>query len=104
MGAWGDWFTRYVSPPWSQFFYYRETHNDYLQFAAESGLLALLALGWLFWRLLGRIGAGMRSGDPRKRPLLAAVMAAVIASALPEVLAFNPHLPAHAVRLAAGSL
>jgi len=76
MRAWGELFTRYVSPPWSQFFYYRETHNDYLQFAAESGLLALLALGWLFWRLLGRIGAGMRSGDPRKWPLWAAVTAA----------------------------
>ncbi len=100
MGAWGELFTRYVSPPWSQFFYYRETHNDYLQFAAESGLLALLALGWLFWRLLGRIGAGMRSGDPRKWPLLAAVMAAVIASALHELVDFNLHVPANAVLLA----
>src|SRR5258708_3834454 len=97
MGAWGELFTRYVSPPWSQFFYYRETHNDYLQFAAESGLLALLALGWLFWRLLGRIGAGMRSGDPRKWPLLAAVMAAVIANALHQLVDFNLPVPPNAV-------
>jgi hypothetical protein len=88
MGAWGELFTRYVSPPWSQFFYYRETHNDYLQFAAESGLLALLALGWLFWRLLGRIGSEMRSGEPVKWLLLAAVSAAVIASALHELVDF----------------
>jgi O-antigen ligase/tetratricopeptide (TPR) repeat protein len=100
MGAWGELFTRYVSPPWSQFFYYRETHNDYLQFAAESGLIGLLALGWLFWRLLGRIGAGMRSGDPRKWPLLAAVMAAVVATALHELVDFNLHVPANAVLLA----
>jgi O-antigen ligase/tetratricopeptide (TPR) repeat protein len=100
MGAWGELFTRYVSPPWSQFFYYRETHNDYLQFAAESGLIAMLALGWLFWRLLGRIGTGMRSGDPRKWPLLAAVMAGVIASALHELVDFNLHVPANAVLLA----
>ncbi|HVA40142.1 MAG TPA: O-antigen ligase family protein, partial [Candidatus Binataceae bacterium] len=100
MGAWGELFTRYVSPPWSQFFYYRDAHNDYLQFAAESGLFALLALGWLWWRLLHRIGAAMRSGDPRKWPLLAAVMAAVIATALHELVDFNLHVPANAMLLA----
>ena len=100
MGAWGELFTRYVSPPWSQFFYYRDAHNDYVQFAAESGLIALLALGWLFWRILGRIGRAMRSGDPRKWPLLAAVVAAVIATALHELIDFNLHVPANAVLLA----
>lgn len=100
MGAWGELFTRYVSPPWSQFFYYRDAHNDYVQFAAESGLIALLALGWLFWRILGRIGRAMRAGDPRKWPLLAAVVAAVIATALHELIDFNLHVPANAVLLA----
>ena len=100
MGAWGELFTRYVSPPWSQFFYYRDVHNDYVQFAAECGLVALLALGWLCWRLLYRIGAAMRSGDPRKWPLLAAVMAAVIATALHELIDFNLHVPANAILLA----
>jgi tetratricopeptide (TPR) repeat protein len=100
MGVWGELFTRYVSPPWSQFFYYRDTHNDYLQFAAESGLVALLALGWVCWRLLGRIGAAMRSGDPRKWPLLAAVVAAVAATGLHELIDFNLHVPANAALLA----
>jgi O-antigen ligase/tetratricopeptide (TPR) repeat protein len=100
MGAWGELFTRYVSPPWSQFFFYREAHNDYLQFAAEGGLLALIALAWLFVRILGRIGKAMRSGDPRKWPLLAAVVAAVIATALHELIDFNLHVPANAVLLA----
>ena len=100
MGAWGELFTRYVSPPWSQFFYYRDAHNDYVQFAAESGLIALLALGWVFWRILGRIGTAMRSGDPRKWPLLAAVFAAAIATALHELIDFNLHVPANAVLLA----
>lgn len=100
MGAWGELFTRYVSAPWSQYFYYRDAHNDYVQFAAESGLLAFLALGWLAWRLLRRIGAAMRSGDPRKWPLLAAVVAAVIATALHELIDFNLHVPANAVLLA----
>jgi O-antigen ligase/Flp pilus assembly protein TadD len=99
MGAWGELFTRYVSPPWSQFFYNRETHNDYLQFAAESGLLAALALGWLCWRLLRQIGAAMRSGDARKWPLLAAVMAVVVGVALHETVDFNLHVPANAVLL-----
>ena len=100
MGAWGELFTRYVSAPWSPYYFYREAHNDYLQFAAESGLIALLALSWFAWRLLRRIGTAMRSGDPRKWPLLAAVMAAVIATALHEMVDFNLHVPANAVLLA----
>ena len=71
-----------------------------MQFAAESGLIALLALGWVFWRVLGRIGTAMRSGDPRKWPLLAAVFAAAIATALHELVDFNLHVPANAVLLA----
>jgi tetratricopeptide (TPR) repeat protein len=99
MGSWGELFTRYVSAPWSPYFYYRDAHNDYLQFAAESGLIAVLALSWLAWRLLRRIGTSMRSGDPRKWPLLAAVMAAVIATVLHETIDFNLHVPANAVLL-----
>jgi O-antigen ligase len=99
-GAWGELFTRYESPPWSPFFYYRQTHNDYLQFVAENGFIAALALGWLFWRLLSRIGAAMRSGDPRKWPLLAAVITALIATAVHELVDFNLHVPANAVLLA----
>src|SRR6202022_5128036 len=38
--------------------------------------------------------------DPRKWPLLAAVMAAVIATALHEMVDFNLHVPANAVLLA----
>ena len=100
MGAWGELFTRYVSPPWSQFFYYRQTHNDYLQFVAESGFIALLALLWLACRLLGRIGRALRSGDPRKWPLFAAILAAVVATGLHELVDFNLHVPANAVLLA----
>jgi tetratricopeptide (TPR) repeat protein len=100
MGAWGELFTRYVSPPWSRFFYYRDAHNDYLQFAAESGLITLLALCWLCWRLLRRIAAAMRAGDPRKWPLLAAVVAGAFATALHELIDFNLHVPANAVLLA----
>lgn len=99
IGGWGELFTRYVSPPWSQYFYNREAHNDYLQFASEAGLVAALALMWLGWRLLLRIGAEMRSGDARKWPLLAAVMAAVIGTALHEMVDFNLHVPANAVLL-----
>jgi tetratricopeptide (TPR) repeat protein/O-antigen ligase len=100
MGAWGELFNRYVSPPWSRFFYYRDAHNDYLQFAAESGLITLLALSWLCWSLLRRIGAAMRVGDPRKWPLLAAVVAGALATALHELIDFNLHVPANAVLLA----
>jgi O-antigen ligase len=100
MGAWGELFNRYLSPPWSRFFYYRDAHNDYLQFTAETGLITLLAFGWLCWRLLRRIGAAMRTGDPRKWPLLAAVVTGAIATAIHELIDFNLHVPANALLLA----
>lgn len=100
LGAWGELFTRYALPPWSRYFFYREAHNDYLQFAAEAGLLAMLLLCWLAWRILRSIIGALGAGDPRKWPLLAAVVAATGAVALHEAVDFSLQVPANAVLLA----
>jgi O-antigen ligase/tetratricopeptide (TPR) repeat protein len=100
LGAWGELFTRYAPRPWSQFFFYREAHNDYLQFVAEAGFLAMLVLIWLAWRILRRIAAGLRAGDSRQWPLMAAVVAASGAMALHETVDFSLQVPANAMLLA----
>jgi O-antigen ligase/tetratricopeptide (TPR) repeat protein len=100
LGAWGELFTRYGQAPWSPYLFYREAHNDYLQFIAEAGLLAMLALVWVAWRLVRQIAAGLRAGDPRKWPLLAAVVAATGAVALHETVDFSLQIPANAMLLA----
>lgn len=99
LGSWGELFTRYASPPWSRWFFYREAHNDYLQFIDEAGLLAFVALLWLAWRILRRMVGELRRGDPRKWPILAAVLAAAAATAFHETVDFNLHIPANAVLL-----
>lgn len=100
LGVWGEMFTRYALPPWSQYLFFREAHNDYLQFLAEAGLLAMLLLIWLAWRILRRLAATLRAGDPRKWPLLAAVVAAAGAVALHETVDFSLQIPANAMLLA----
>lgn len=100
LGAWAELFTRYAPLPWSPFFFYREAHNDYIQFVAEAGALAMLVLIWLAWRILRRIAVGMRSGDARKWPLLAAVVAAAGGMALQETVDFSLQVPANAMLLA----
>lgn len=100
LGAWGEMFTRYAPRPWSRFFFYREAHNDYLQFLADAGLLAMLVLLWLAWRILRPIAVGLRVADARKWPLMAAVLAAAGGMALHETVDFNLQVPSNALLLA----
>lgn len=100
LGTWGELFTRYAPRPWSPFFFYREAHNDYLQFTDEAGVLGMLVLFWLAWRILSRIVGGLRTGDARKWPILAAVLAATGAVALHETVDFSLQIPANAMLLA----
>ena len=99
LGAWGELSTHYTAAPWSEFFFDRDAHNDYLQFLAEGGLFAFLVLAWLLWRVLRRIVAAMRTGNPLKWPLLAAIVAAAAGMAFHELVDFNLHTPANAVLL-----
>jgi tetratricopeptide (TPR) repeat protein len=96
-GAWAELSTRYTPAPWSEFFYDRDAHNDYLQFLAEGGLFAFLALAWLLWRVAARMIRAMRGGNPMKWPLLAAILAAAGGLAFHELVDFNLHTPANAI-------
>ncbi|MGH7916751.1 MAG: O-antigen ligase family protein, partial [Candidatus Binataceae bacterium] len=45
LGCWPEIFNHYLRPPWISFFY-RQAENDYLQFAAETGLAGVALLIW----------------------------------------------------------
>jgi O-antigen ligase len=53
-------------------------HNTYLQVAAETGVLGLLALGGLIITATQRIWRGFRSGDRHGAPIAAALMAGLL--------------------------
>ena len=99
LGCWGELFTRYVKPPWSPWYFFREAHDDYIQFAAETGAIGLAAFGWLAFVLIRAMRRGQRTQDPKRWPMLAAVLASVAVAGFHELFDFSLHMPANAIML-----
>jgi O-antigen ligase/tetratricopeptide (TPR) repeat protein len=95
LGAWPELFPRYESAPWSPY-YLREVHNDYLQYAAETGLAGILALIWFSILIAARGRAALRRTSAPERPLFIALGLAVVVMASHELVDFCLRIPANA--------
>jgi Tfp pilus assembly protein PilF/heme A synthase len=95
LGCWADLFPRYCRPPWSSS-WWGETHNDYLQLLAETGLLGFLCLGWVFARIGKELYIHCPATDSASFPIFAAIVSAVAATAFHEFVDFPLHLSANA--------
>jgi hypothetical protein len=58
LGGWPEVFPRYQTGPWNGY-YFREAHNDYLQYVTETGLIGSIALIW-FLGLVARCFSASR--------------------------------------------
>ena len=96
LGGWPEIFPRYQTGPWNEY-YFREAHNDYLQYFAETGLVGWLALVWFFGLAVRRAVTARRRLSSGTRPLFAALAVAVAAMALHESVDFCLHIPANAL-------
>ena len=96
LGSWPAVFPHYRRPPWSMFFA-GEAQNDYVEAAAEYGVLGLLLLGWLCWRVGYGLFQGSRSLHSRHWPLFAALIPAIAIMGFHELLDFPLQIPANAV-------
>jgi O-antigen ligase/tetratricopeptide (TPR) repeat protein len=96
LGCWRDVFPHYSKPPWSPTFW-NATHNDYVQFAAETGLLGFGLLAWFFAASLSRVWHGMRLIRPENQVLVAACLAGISAAAVHEFFDFPLQIPAYAL-------
>ena len=67
--------------------YYAHVHNVYLQYAAERGIPALLAIFWLFGKMIVDWLRGLRSGSDRF--LLHSGIAAILGTAIGGVTEYN---------------
>ena len=77
--------------------YYREAHNDYLQFAAEGGLIGLGLLGLIVAAsLLAALSAQQRRRDPLMRGISFAAIMGIIAILIHSSVDFNLQIPANA--------
>jgi O-antigen ligase/tetratricopeptide (TPR) repeat protein len=95
LGGWPEIFPRYESAPWSPY-YFREVHNDYLQYAAETGLVGILALVWFCSLIAAKGHAALRRFSATERPLFIALGLAVVVMALHELVDFCLRIPANA--------
>ncbi len=94
LGCWPELFPHYERPPWIQFFF-RRPENDYIQLAAETGLVgALIALwfGVVAWRKCRAASARLGA---RQWPLFAAITGAITGALIHEVFDFSLHTPAN---------
>jgi len=96
LGSWPAVFPHYQRPPWSMFFA-GEAQNDYVEAGAECGVLGLLLLGWLCWRLGYALARGSHFIHPRHWSLFAALIPAIVTTAFHEVLDFPLQIPANAI-------
>ena len=112
LGNWAEIFPHFISPP-SSAMWQNHAHNDYLELAAEIGVLGIVAVGWLGWRLIATLRSAASSIGPLQWPWFAAAVSAVVFAAVHELFEFNLHtspnvflfcaLAATAVRLATPS-
>ena len=96
LGGWPEIFPRYQSGPWNLYFF-REAHNDYLQYSAETGLVGLLAPAWFLALIAKSLWAARHRLSSANHTLMVALMLAATAMAFHEMVDFCLHIPANAL-------
>jgi O-antigen ligase/tetratricopeptide (TPR) repeat protein len=96
LGGWPEIFPRYQTGPWSEY-YFREAHNDYLQYITETGLIGLLAAIWFIGLAAKSLSASRHYLSLTDRPLMAALVLALATMAFHELVDFCLHVPANAL-------
>jgi len=77
---------------------YTHAHNDYLEFASETGVVGVAMLGALvFMSFLAALRAQMSRRDPLMRGVSFGAMMAIIALAIHSAVDFNLQIPANAL-------
>ncbi len=93
--SWPMVFPRYRRPPWTMFFN-GEAQNDYIEIAAECGIVGLVLLGWLCWKIARFLFEGSHWIPSRHWALFAALIPAIAIMGFHETLDFCMQIPANA--------
>lgn len=98
LGSFDRVFPRYSGPDLAV--HYTHAHNDYIQFASETGIVGAALLGLLvFMSLLAALRAQIIRRDPLMRGISFGAMMAIIALAIHSAVDFNLQIPANALTL-----
>jgi O-antigen ligase/tetratricopeptide (TPR) repeat protein len=97
LGVWTEIFPHYERPPWDNYWYWGETHNDFLQLLAETGVISFALFGLFAVLLVRELMVSLPVAATPVRPILVG-LSAVVAVALPEELFdFDLQVPANAL-------
>jgi len=95
LGTWAEIFPHYESAPRLEMAFH-QAHNDYLQLAAEVGILGLIPLICAIL-CLGHIGGQIGHVSYGQRPFLLSLGIAIAVMLLHELVDFAMHIPANAL-------
>ena len=98
LGCWPEIFPKYRSAPWS-FDFFRESHNDYLELASETGLVGFVLLASLGIAIAVRLRSSIDRLRSDVAPVYYSLIGAVIGLSLHELVDFSLHIPANAIYL-----
>jgi tetratricopeptide (TPR) repeat protein len=94
--SWSTVFPHYQRPPWTRFFS-GAAQNDYVEITCEVGIVGLVVLGWLGWKIGHYVVIGSHGIPIRHRALFAALVAAISIMGFHEALDFCMQIPANGV-------
>jgi len=92
-GSWAEVFPHYQTGPWPPMFL-RNAHNDYVETAAELGILGVAAFAMIGWRIARVIWKRWDRVSPRAQLTLAALVAGMSVEAFHELFDFSLTIPA----------
>jgi O-antigen ligase/tetratricopeptide (TPR) repeat protein len=98
LGCWPEIFPKYRSAPWS-FDFFRETHNDYLELASETGLIGFALVAWLASVIAQRLRSAIGRLRSDVAPIYYALIGSIIGLSVHELVDFSLHIPANAIYL-----
>jgi tetratricopeptide (TPR) repeat protein len=96
LSCWADVFPRFRRPPWSPYCF-SDVENDYLQFAAEMGLVGLLLLLCFGYLVAMRLYRATKYVSSQCRQLYSGFMGGIAGAAVHEAFDFGLHVPANAL-------
>jgi O-antigen ligase len=76
-----------------------QAHNDYLQLAAEAGIIGVVLLVWFLGIVISQTFRGLRSSDPLLAALALGSGGSMVGMMVHSIFDFNLQLPSHALLL-----
>jgi O-antigen ligase/predicted Zn-dependent protease len=97
LDSWPEIFPHYQSAPFNRYSFWNAAHNDFLQFATETGILGVVLLVWFWWQLALYLMRARSMLPPRIVPIYAAFVTGMVVMSVHELAEFSFRITPNAV-------